>query len=65
MGQAGRSCSKNCLVKVYPDGQPNKAIEAYAILDDQSNRSLVKSAFFELFKIESTLYSYYLKMCSG
>ncbi|XP_028822925.1 uncharacterized protein LOC114778148, partial [Denticeps clupeoides] len=65
MGQAGRSCSKICLVKVYPDGQPNKAIKAYAILDDQSNRSLVKSAFFELFKIKSEPYSYYLKTCSG
>lgn len=41
----GRSCSKICLVSVYPNGQPNKKIKAYETMDDQSNRSLAKSAF--------------------
>ena len=31
-----------------PKGQPDKAIKAYVILDDQSNRSLARSSFFEL-----------------
>lgn len=43
---AGRSCSKICLVKVYPAGQPDQAIRLYAIYDEQSNRSLVRSKFF-------------------
>lgn len=42
-----RSCSKICLVKVYPAGRREKAVKLYAILDEQSNRSLVHSQFFE------------------
>lgn len=37
---SGRSCSKICLVKVYPANHPDVASRIYAILDDQSNRSL-------------------------
>ncbi|KAI7804924.1 hypothetical protein IRJ41_023810 [Triplophysa rosa] len=64
-GNIGWSCSKICLAKLYPKGQPDKAIKAYVILDDQSNRSLTKSSLFELFNIERKPYSYYLKTCSG
>lgn len=59
------SCSKIILVKLYPKGQSNKAIRAYVILDDQSNRSLARSSLFELFNIKGKPYSYYLKTCSG
>ncbi|KAK7892056.1 hypothetical protein WMY93_024019 [Mugilogobius chulae] len=64
-GQAGRSCSKICLVRVYYQGQREKAANMYAILDDQSNRSLVRSDFFELFDIKSPLFPYKLKTCAG
>ena len=64
-GNVGWSCSKICLVKLYPKGQSDKAIKAYVILDDQSNRSLARSSLFELFNIECKPYSYYLKTCSG
>ncbi len=37
----------------------------YAILDEQSNRSLARSEFFEIFKISGISYSYTLKTCSG
>lgn len=65
LGQVGRSCSKICLAKLYPKGSPEKAVNAYVILDDQSNRSLARSDFFELFNIKAEPSSYYLKTCSG
>ncbi|KAL1254322.1 hypothetical protein QQF64_016551 [Cirrhinus molitorella] len=43
--QLPRSCSKICLVKVFPKNHPEKAVKAYVILDDQSNRSLARSDF--------------------
>ncbi|XP_059847806.1 uncharacterized protein LOC132406319 [Hypanus sabinus] len=63
--QSSRSCSKICLTRVYPKGAKDKAIKAYVILDDQSNRSLVSPEFFKLFNIESEQFPYYLKTCSG
>ncbi len=41
-----RSCSKICLVHVYPINCPDKAERMYAVLDDQSIQSVVKSEFF-------------------
>lgn len=40
---------KICLVKVFPAGHPDKAMKLYAVLDEQSNRSLVCSEFFKMF----------------
>lgn len=37
----------------------------YAVLDDQSNRSLAKSDFFDLFNISGTPSTYTLKTCAG
>ncbi|XP_077390535.1 uncharacterized protein LOC144027111 [Festucalex cinctus] len=65
LGQLGRSCSKICLARVYPKGHKNKAIKAYVILDDQSNRSLARTEFFEIFNIKNEPLSYNLKTCSG
>ncbi|KAL1254895.1 hypothetical protein QQF64_012956 [Cirrhinus molitorella] len=41
-----RSCAKMCLVRVFPREQRERAIKMYAIIDDQSNRSLAKGEFF-------------------
>lgn len=60
-----KSCSKICLVKVYPKECPQQAIEMYAMLDDQSNKSLARSEFFNLFGIEVGSYPYTLKTCAG
>ena len=60
-----RSCSKICLVKVSHADYPNKSHRVYAVLDDQSNRSLVKSEFFNLLDINSSASPYTLKTCSG
>ncbi len=63
--QLPRSCSKVCLVKVFPEGHPEKAVKMYAILDDQSNRSLARSEFFDLFDITECNVAYTLKTCAG
>ncbi|KAL3977608.1 alcohol-forming fatty acyl-CoA reductase [Sarotherodon galilaeus] len=64
-GQWGRSCSKICLANVYPKHSKQKAIKAYVILDDQSNRSLARPEFFELFGVENKPLLYHLRTCSG
>ncbi|XP_057694147.1 uncharacterized protein LOC130917078 [Corythoichthys intestinalis] len=60
-----RSCSKICLVKAYPAGQREKAVKVYAVLDEQSNKSLAKTEFFEIFSVNSQMMPYTLKTCSG
>lgn len=64
-GQSDRSCSKICLIKVHPAGQKHKAVKMYAILDEQSNRSLVRSQFFDLIGDQSSSAPYTLKTCAG
>ncbi len=64
-GLSMKSCSKICLVKVFPEGHPEKAVKMYAMLDDQSNRSLARSKFFDLFNINSKTSTYSLKKCAG
>ncbi|KAL1281202.1 hypothetical protein QQF64_000005 [Cirrhinus molitorella] len=50
---------------VHPKGQPDKALKVYAILDDQSNHSLARSEFFDLFNLKSTEFPYTLRTCAG
>lgn len=64
-GFKGKSCSKICLVTVYPAGHRNKSKRMYAMLDDQSNRSLARSEFFDIFNVAGATYPYTLKTCSG
>ncbi|KAL6457432.1 hypothetical protein MHYP_G00343950 [Metynnis hypsauchen] len=60
-----RSCSKISLVSVYPVNEPKKVQKMYVVLDDQSNRSLAKSAFFDLFGISAVSSTYTLRTCAG
>ncbi|KAK3101561.1 hypothetical protein FSP39_004496 [Pinctada imbricata] len=62
---SSRSCAKTILVKVYPDGQQDRALELYAIIDEQSNRSLARSSLFDHFHIFGPELSYSLSSCSG
>lgn len=64
-GFTGKSCSKICLVKVYPANDRSKSKRMYAMLDDQSNVSLVRSEFFEIFKVQGNAKPYTLQTCSG
>ena len=61
----GKSCAKLLLVSVYPEGNPEKALRAYAIIDDQSNRSLAKSELFNTLGIHGEEYEYTLSSCHG
>lgn len=61
----GKSCAKTVLVKVYPDGKPELSIQTYATIDDQSNRSMARSEFFEHFNENSDFTEYTLVSCSG
>ena len=42
-----KSCSKICLALVYPAGQRHLAMKTYIVLDEQSNKSLGRTEFFE------------------
>ena len=64
-GLHGKSCSKMCLVYVYHKGDPERKKKMYVMLDDQSNLSLARSAFFDTFNIHGTVSPYTLKTCSG
>lgn len=61
----GKSCSKICLVNVYPQGHRDKMKRMYVILDDQSNVSLAKTEFFDAFHIEGPSLPYILTTCAG
>lgn len=63
--QFGRSCAKICLAKIYPQDAVDKVINAYVIIDDQSNRSLARPEFFNLYGIQTEPSCYQLRTCSG
>ena len=60
-----RSYSKICLMRIYPKAHPDKVNKVYAFLDDQSNRSLARSKFFNLFQISGSDSPYTLRTCAG
>lgn len=53
------------LVKVFPKGQPSKAVKVYAILDDQSNKTLGTSALLDALDVADEKFEYTLSSCSG
>nr|XP_055029189.1 uncharacterized protein LOC129418268 [Misgurnus anguillicaudatus] len=63
--RGSRSCAKICLAKVYPSGQRDKAINLYAVMDEQSNQSLARSDFFDIFSVKGDTEVYTLKTCAG
>ncbi|XP_055998870.1 uncharacterized protein LOC130047575 [Ostrea edulis] len=65
VSSVSRSCSKTVLVNVYCEGFPNNAVKLYAIIDDQSNRSLAKSKLFDDLQVKSRLVDYILTSCAG
>ena len=59
----GKSCAKILPVFVHPEGHPENSVKVYVILDDQSNRSLARSSFFDLYKICSKPEEYIMNSC--
>lgn len=64
-GLQGKSCSKICLVNVYPCSAPNEKRKMYVILDDQSYVSLAWFRFFDMFNLHGEALPYTMKTCSG
>lgn len=60
-----KSCAKIVLVKVHHKDNPQNALKLYAVLDEQSNRTLAKSKLFDYFDIPGPELPYSLKSCSG
>ncbi|XP_068238309.1 uncharacterized protein [Palaemon carinicauda] len=61
----GKSCAKILPVKVFHKDSPDKVVRMYAIIDDQSNRSLASPDFFNLFNVWDKPVNYTLSTCSG
>ena len=60
-----KSCAKIVLTKVYPAGEPHRSRMLYAVIDDQSNRTLANSDFFNSFHEIGPETPYTLASCSG
>lgn len=52
-------------MNVYRQDNPYHTVKLYALIDDQSNRSLAKSELFDLLNINSEPKDFQLQTCSG
>ncbi|XP_033759093.1 uncharacterized protein LOC117341342 [Pecten maximus] len=64
-GIGGRSCAKTLLVNVFPAEQPEKAITVYAVIDDQSNRTLISPELLDQLGVQGEDYCYTISSCTG
>ncbi|XP_062581093.1 uncharacterized protein LOC134242906 [Saccostrea cucullata] len=60
-----KSCAKIVPVRVSTIANPRKSMVVYAIIDDQSNRSLATSSVFNYFKDDGGDVPYTLVSCTG
>ena len=60
-----KSCAKMVLVSVYPIKQPLLSCKVYCMIDDQSNKSLATSAFFNSFEEYGPDHEYVMSSCAG
>jgi hypothetical protein len=56
---------QNLACVLFPKENPNNRIKSYVVLDDQSNRSLAKSLFFDFYQIRSQPEEYIMNSCNG
>ena len=61
----GVSCSKTLLVDVYSRRNPHLTKRVYAIVDEQSNSSLITSELADDLGADGPLEKYFLSTCSG
>ena len=65
-GAPGRlSCSKKALVDTYREDRPNEVHRIYAIVDDQSNASIISTELADKLNAEGPEWKYYLSTCGG
>jgi len=62
---AGKSCAKLVPVTVFSSRNPEVGVKAYAILDEQSNKTLAKSELFDMLDLRCKQIEYCLTSCSG
>ncbi|CAG2198297.1 unnamed protein product [Mytilus edulis] len=60
----GKSCAKIIPVEVYRSDNPDRRLKVYALMDDQSNRTLGKSELFDYFG-STSVSDFTLSTCSG
>ncbi|CAC5377281.1 unnamed protein product [Mytilus coruscus] len=60
-----KSCPKIELAKVYHSDRPDYFKTVYCVIDDQSNRTLATSDFFNFFGKNDTETEYVLASCAG
>ena len=60
-----RSCGKILPVKISVTSCPSVSFDAYAIIDDQSNKTLALPEVFDALGINSTPEKYVMHSCSG
>ncbi|VDI50541.1 Hypothetical predicted protein [Mytilus galloprovincialis] len=61
---SGKSCAKIMPVEVYRSDNPDRRLKVYALMDDQSNRTLGKSELFDYFG-STSVFDFILSTCSG
>ena len=63
--EGGISCSKLVLVDVVSKRRPENICRVYAIIEDQSNKSLITSDLVDALGATGPEEKYYLTTCSG
>ncbi|CAC5391168.1 unnamed protein product [Mytilus coruscus] len=63
--RVGRSCGKTVLVDVFSGASPEQSFRVYAIIDDQSNRSLATPDLFDRLGLHGSQKQFVLSSCSG
>ncbi len=63
--QSGQDHAPKSFSSEFIQQARERAVTAYAVLDKQSNKSLARTEFFELFRVKEVTAAYTLKTCSG
>ena len=61
----GLSCSKIVLVDIYREDRPNDVHRFYAIVDDQSNATIISTKLADKLNAEGPKWEYYFLTCGG
>ena len=59
------SCSKIVLLEIFQQDEPYRVIKVYALIDEQSNSSMISPKLADEFKIVRPKDKYFLSTCGG